>query len=504
MTISTRRVTLRRNFMTARWRWIAAVVLLVVLGAAFVSWSRTPTYRSSADVLVQPRLYAAGVAPQVPDMGTEMAVATSAAVLMIAAHRLDVPVSTLRNGASVSVPLNTHVLHISYTANDPVVAQSRAQAIAEAYVAYWRAQQPPLSGTPGQPAHILASSVLTDAPLPTAPASPNHETDIAIAIVIGLAVGVGTAYLRDRLDDRLRDGRDLERRAAGPVLTVVPRLRAVRWQPPPLITDSGSRQAGAYADLGVLLLHAAEKRLVRLVLVTTPSGLAHSAVSANLALALADSGRSVLLVHADLRRSGQARPDDDASAGLAAVIHGKIELADAIEQIGVDGLQELPAGVVRHNVAAALHGQPLRQALRQLPDFAEIVVIEGPAALAGPDVTTVAELADAVILVGDSQHTTRREVELAVQRLEAVGAKLIGSVLVTGAQRDYVTVERDFADEPTHRPRPGPGLTKGAGFESPAEADAMTGAAELAGIDDDTDHDLAAEGWTNAMATGKR
>jgi Mrp family chromosome partitioning ATPase len=373
------------------------------------------------------------------------------------------------------------------------VAHDRAQAIADAYVAYWIQQQPPLQQQgSGRAPDILASSVLSDATLPTAPSSPNHEVDLVIALVIGLALGVGTAYLRDRMDDRLRDARDFERHG-GPILTTVPRTRRRPWQAPAIVSAPTSSQASAYADLVVHLLRVTERRLVHLVLVTTPSGAAHGAVSANLAVGLAEAGRSVLLVHADLRRQPKRPPEpDDAAAGFAAVIRGGTELADVLEPTGIPRLHEVSSGVVQGNVAVALHSQELRATLRRLPDFADIAVVEGPPVLAGPDVSTIAEMADAVVLVGDSRHTTRREVDAAVARLGTIGAKFIGSVLVTGSPTPDGPTVLALPRSPSKRPEPGPGLAR------------VTPASELDEDDDIPMDELQANGWPDAVPTGKR
>ena len=79
-----------RGLFVTHWRWLILVTLVVVGAAAMLSYSRTPTYKSAADVLVQPRLFAAATAPQAPDMGSEKAAAGSTVVLDIAARALGV------------------------------------------------------------------------------------------------------------------------------------------------------------------------------------------------------------------------------------------------------------------------------------------------------------------------------------------------------------------------------------------------------------------------------
>ena len=421
-----------RNFITARWRWITVVALVVVACAAAMSWSRTPTYKSAADVLVQPRMFAAGTAPQAPDMGSERAVARSAAVLNIAGRMLHVPAAAVAHGLSVSVPLNTHVLHISYASSDPAVARHRAQAVADAYVKYWIAQQPPLTGVAAGAGHtrILPSAVISNAKQPEAASSPNHTVDVAIAVLIGIALAIGTAYLRDRLDDRLRGPADLEGCSGGPVVAVVPSSPLALLGTRAVICPQRSAAGAVYEDLAVHLLRMAAHDSMQLVLVTSPTGRGQTAVSANLAAALAETGKQVVLVHANLRRPlTDVVFGGNPTLGLATLLDGRATPADVLQSTGTPGLMELPAGVVNGSVPAALHSNELRDALWLLSRYADVVVINGPAVLAGEDVATLVEVADGVLLAADGRRTRRAEVHAAAARLIPARANLVGWVL---------------------------------------------------------------------------
>lgn len=427
-----------RGLFVTRWRWLILVTLVVVGAAAMLSYSRTPTYKSAADVLVQPRLFAAATAPQAPDMGSEKAAAGSTVVLDIAARALGVPTSSLAKGVSVSVPLNTNVLHISCSSAVPQQAQQCAEAVATAYVSYWLAEQPTLDPhTSARPtrAQILNTSVITPAKLPTAPASPNHVVDVGIAVIIGLLLAVGTAYLRDRLDDRLRGPDELEDNGGGPVLGLVPRGSHTRSDPI-VARRPDTPGAEAYRELRTLLLRIAEQRGAKSLLVTSPAGEVQSTVSANLAVTIAMTGRRVILVHADMRRPhGHELFGVDAGPGLADVLEGRADLASVLIQPATPGLQIISAGVLMDDIGNALHPSRLGEVVRRLCTAADIVLIDAPAALAGSDIATMVEVVDMVLLVGDARRTTRAQVRAASGRLAHVRQILIGCVLVNYGRR---------------------------------------------------------------------
>jgi succinoglycan biosynthesis transport protein ExoP len=452
-----------RGFIVTRIRWIVAVTMVAIGAAAFVSWSETPTYSSAAEVLVQPRVFTPGTAPQAPDMGTEKAVATSDAVLLRASRLIGVPVAQLSHGLSVSVPLNTNTLRIAYSSTDPARSQRRAQAVADAYTAYWLAEQPsPRTSPRTAGGDLVGSSVISDATRPSAPSSPNHMVDLIVATVIGLMVAAGTAFIRDRFDDRLRAPNEFDEFGAGPVLAVIPAVRHRGGDARNRLVMARSPESGAahaYQDLRTLVFRAAAQRYAKTLLVTSPAGDRQTLVAANLAIALATAGQRTILVCADLRwPHGHELFGEFNAGGLASVVEGRGSVADALRPTDVKGLQVLPAGSLEGDYGAALHSPALRQAMRRLSAAADFVVIDAPPALAGADTGALAELVEMILLVGDARRTTRRQVSATVDQLRHVSAQIIGSVVDNFGRRTRPISQpltplpdrEDFADPKVH------------------------------------------------------
>lgn len=423
----------RPGFLTARMGWIIVVTLVSIGAAVFVSWSQKPVYRSTASVLVQPRVFSAGTAPQAPDMGTEKTVASSGAVLQRASRVLGVPGNELSRGLSVSVPLNTNVLRISYASKDRKQAQRRAQALAEAYTQYSQAEQPSSRTSPRTAGgELIGNSVITAAAVPTSPVSPNHVVDLIVATVIGFMVALGTAFVRDRFDERLRWPQEFEDVGAGPVLAVIPAIRKRRGNRAALvmIRSPDSAAARGYQDLRTMVFRAAAHRNARTLLVTSPAGDRQTMVAANLAIALAQAGQRVTLLCADMRwPHGHELFGEYNTVGLASVVEGRVALPDALRSTDIPGVKVLPAGWLEGDYGAALHGAALRQVIARLRESSDFVVIDAPPALAGADTGALAELAEMVLLVGDARHTTRRQAIAAVDQLKHVSSRLIGCVV---------------------------------------------------------------------------
>ncbi len=384
----------------AYWSWILLITLLVTVGAGALAEMQTPIYKSQAEVAVYAASSAGSSALQSYVMGTEKRVASSGAVLSVASQSLLISVGNLQHGLSITVPAETDLLVISYSDPNPQVAQSVADGVAQAYIAYRSSKASPVA-TGNTPATSVTTTpvqaaVITYAALPTSPVSPNRLLIIGAALVLGLALGIGMALLRDAMDDGLRGPLDLQLQTDTPVLAQIPRFQRKRRSVTErlvIMRNSNSSVAEAYRNLRTRVLQVAGWRRANLLLVTSPGREDKATVAANLAAALALSGRRVVLVCADLRWGrthalfGLAtRP------GLAKVVNGAFTLGDALRWTEVPRLQVLPGGPPAEDGA-------------------------------------LAELGAMILLVADARASTRAELRDATQQLGHVRDQLIGCVL---------------------------------------------------------------------------
>jgi succinoglycan biosynthesis transport protein ExoP len=413
-----------------QWSWILLITAVVTAGAAVLAELQTPIYKAQAEVAVYPPSWAGSAVPIV--LGTEKGIVSSDAVLSIASQSLLIYESTMRHGLSITIPVDTDLLVISYSDPDPQVAQSVAEGIAQAYVGY-RAEKAPPSAAGNTTAEAVKAVVITDAPLPTSPVSPNRPLIIGAALMLGLTLGIGLALLRDKLDDGLRGPLDLQTQTDAPVLAQIPAFsRKQRSMADGLVVlrNPSSTVAEAYRNLRTRVLQVAGWRRSNVLLATSPSGEDKATVAANLAAALAVSGRSVVLVCADLRWGRtHALFGLDNRVGLANVVNGDARLADALRWTKVCGLQVLPGGQAYFDPSSVLQSTVFRKLLDELRSQADFVVIDAPAVLASADTAVLAELGAMILLVADAQSSTRAEVRTAMRDLAHAHDDVIGSVL---------------------------------------------------------------------------
>jgi capsular exopolysaccharide synthesis family protein len=211
-----------------------------------------------------------------------------------------------------------------------------------------------------------------------------------------------------------------------------------------LLTDPHSASAEAYRSLAANLQFAyADRQLQTIGITSAAQGEGKSTTVANLAVALAQTGRSVIVVDADLRRPGQhalfgLNRDD----GLANVLKGdgagcsaKLPLQDTVAA----GVRVLTSGPLPANPLEALASRRFDQLLAQVRAEADFVLVDTPPAGALADVAVVAPRLEGMLLVGSAGKTKRDLARRAREQLERVNANLLGVVLtdVRGTEKLY-------------------------------------------------------------------
>jgi capsular exopolysaccharide synthesis family protein len=421
--------------------WISVITIAAVAGAHLLLHSQTRMYKSQATVQVLPPGTPTGV-NQAPDMATEKGIVSSGVVLRTAAQTLQLPqANLLYQGLSVNAPGNSFLLYISYSSPSPLTAQQRAEAIAKAYVAY-RTPPKPTPEAKGKTPTVITTptaTLVTEATLPKSPSSPKPGLDYSVAVLLGLTLGIGTAAIRDRLNDRLRGPADLEERTGTPLLALIPAFWAVGRRLARklvIVSQPQSVVADGYRGLRARIMQAAAAQGARTLVVTSPAREDTDALAANLAVALAQSGRSTILLCADLRWGHAHRLLGlDDTEGVTGILGRRAFFARALMSTGVPGLEVLPAGPPPLDTGAMLQRPTFRTMLGVLTDRADFVIITAPPVLASADAQILADLADMTLLVADARRSARAQVRTAMRELAPVRDKIVGCALTSVGKR---------------------------------------------------------------------
>lgn len=255
----------------------------------------------------------------------------------------------------------------------------------------------------------------------------NNRRTLMLGLIVGLIFGVGLALLREYLDDTVRDKESAQRDLGLPVLANLPASDG-----PDGFVEGTSGTLEAARTLRATLASLGFPQEKRMLVITSTLAKSRATALASLAAAVAESGRTVLVIGSDLR---SARTHDAFgianTVGLANVIRGQIAFEKAIRPApGLDGVYVLPCGPMIGNPGELLSSEEMAFTLRKARRWADVVLLDAPPVLAAADASILGAYADGVVLVLASGHTNRAQANEAKEQLVAAGARVLGAVLI--------------------------------------------------------------------------
>ncbi len=272
-------------------------------------------------------------------------------------------------------------------------------------------------------------TVLEPAQRPSSPVGPNKISIMLLSMAIGLTIASGSAYLLEYLDDTLRSTDEIIRVLGLPVIGHLGEVENEDENIIHVAVEPNSIVAEAYRALRSNIVFLSKGENLRTILVTSPDVAAgKTSVSVNLATVLAQGGKDVLVVDADLRKHGFSRYlDSPNQVGFGEVLEGKLSLDQAITSWKFEHLKILPAGNLDTNPADLMASQKMEEHLKELGTKADLVIIDGPPILV-TDAALLASYVDGVLLVIRHGQTKRAEAKIGLEQLRRTGARIVGVV----------------------------------------------------------------------------
>jgi tyrosine-protein kinase Etk/Wzc len=274
-------------------------------------------------------------------------------------------------------------------------------------------------------------SITQPATIPANPTGSRTTRTIFFALIVGGVLGVMAALVLEQVDTRVRDPEDAQRVAATGVLGIIPELRSAANRPLALATDEQGLGAEAFRKLRTNLRFVRAER-PRAIAVTSPSPEeGKSVTAANLALAIAQQGQTVLLVDADLRRPVQHEIFEiERAPGLSDALVGLVQpLAATQPYHGMPNVYIMACGTEAPNPAELLGSESFVRFLHQMLEKFDTVIIDTPPVNAVTDAAVIGSVCDGVLLVAEAGRTDRSVLANAVNELRHARGSVLGIVL---------------------------------------------------------------------------
>lgn len=421
---------LRRN-----WILILAATLVGISAGGLTSILSTPKYTAETQLFVA--IQSSGSVQDLQQGNTfgqarvqsYVKTVDSPIVLQPAIDTLGLHITAEELGARIKATsdVNTVLIGITATDDSPVQAAAIARAVADSLVRTVDKLETPKAGGES-PVHL---TVITPATAPLTPSAPNTRMNIILGLLIGLGCGFAGALLRTTMDSRIRGEADLRQVTTAPLLGGISFDKDAARNP--LLTQSPpqSPRAESFRQLRTNLQFANVSGQGKTVLVTSSiPGEGKSTTAANLAIAMAQSGKAVCLVDADLRRPmvhdylGLER-----NAGLTTTLVGRATIQDVLQPWGDNSLYVMTSGQIPPNPSELLGSAAMQEVLQDLESIFDAVIVDAPPLLPVTDAAVLAQHVGGVVVVVGSHTIRRKDLEKSLTALEMVNARILGYVL---------------------------------------------------------------------------
>jgi succinoglycan biosynthesis transport protein ExoP len=307
---------------------------------------------------------------------------------------------------------------------------------------------------------------------PGGPSSPNLKQDLSSGLLFGLVFGVGLVLLLEYFDRTVKTAEQVERLLGLPTLAVIPDINDTgtgyggyrgyggygygislgkgnkgkgtgsrRWlekkknEMPArieLVPHEGPRLAvsEAYRSLRTALLLSSAHELKVVAVTSAVASEGKSATASNLAVVMAQLGRRVLIIDADLRKPRLHEVLQVSNrVGLVSCLTGGADLEAIVARTSVPQLYAIPSGPIPPNPSELLASERMSELVKAARARFDFVVIDTPPLLPVTDATLVGNLVDGVTLCLRAGKVTREEARSCLDRLNRAGVKVLGVVL---------------------------------------------------------------------------
>lgn len=276
--------------------------------------------------------------------------------------------------------------------------------------------------------------VLSYAVAPSRPSYPDKMLLLSLASALSLFVGLGLAFLLEKLDNTFRSAGQLEKVGHFPCFALIPEVDTLKSGPTAdfIISKPSSTAAESVRTLRTVInLRASTPERPKVVTITSSlPGEGKSTLAGWLARLAAKSGERVILIDADLRRPSIHRAFGASNeVSIVEYLTGKIQLKDAIQKDSASGLHILYGKSVPNSALDLVTSQKMSDMVAALREAYDLVIIDSPACLAVSDARVLARLSDQTLYAVSWDKTPREIVMGGVKQFSDMGYGPLAFVL---------------------------------------------------------------------------
>ncbi|WNG82936.1 polysaccharide biosynthesis tyrosine autokinase [Mycobacterium sp. ITM-2016-00316] len=422
------------KLLRSRWLIVCATLAASIVLAIIVTAMTTPLYKASTRLFVSTESGSSLAEAYQGNRFSQERVKSYAELIegQTVAQRtidklgLDITAGELQEKVTASAKLDTVLINVSVLDESPVRARDIANSLSDEFVVMIRELETPEPGATPDARVVVEQR----ASIPERPVTPDTTRNIGLGVILGLALGIGLAVLRDMLDNTVKDRATLEAVTGSGVVGNIPLDKERRKNPAISFDSDRSAISEAFRKLRTNLQFLAVDNPPRAIVITSSMPAEGKSTTAiNIALALAEAEHNVVIVDGDLRRPSLHKYLDlVGTVGVSTVLSGGASLSESLQKTRFPGLTALTSGAIPPNPSELLGSQAAKNLLAELRAEFDYVIVDSTPLLAVTDAAILAAAADGVLMMARFGKTKRDELSHAVGSLEGVGAPMLGTV----------------------------------------------------------------------------
>ncbi|ADG99912.1 protein-tyrosine kinase [Bifidobacterium longum] len=342
---------------------------------------------------------------------------------------LDMTTTDLAGVVTATNPTNTFMVDISAEVGDPQQAADIANSVAK-NLSDQISSDLYNSSSSGSPIKL---TVVQKAQTPTGQSSPNIPLYLAAGLILGLIVGIGVALLKDILNTKVDSTDDVRELTHASSLGTVPQAAILDDSRPVVVAQPAGSEAEEFrrirTNLSFLTTTATQGHGRLLVITSTDPSEGKTTVSSNVAVALAEEGKSVLLVDADLRHPSVAHKlGIEGHVGLSHVLSRQASPADVIQKYWKPNLHIMPAGKRPANASILLNSDLMKEMVGQALTQYDYVIIDTAPLSVASDATVFGRMAGGLVLVTGKGIVEKKELRSTATALQTAEVPILGFI----------------------------------------------------------------------------
>lgn len=380
-----------------------------------------PMYKASTSILVGndsgEKITASDVSTYQSLSKTYVQIARSRKVAEMTSERLKDGTTTIDIQSSVAVNdlAGTQIISISATCGNAKSAADRANTFAEVLIL--ESKRLFESGN---------AQIIDKALIPLEPVYVSKTRIIPIALFGGLFFSIILVLFLEYVDNTIKTVKDVKIHVDAPIIGVIPKNADSRLI---MKEESESFASQAYRTLRTNIQFYKYKWLHTIVITSPGTGVGKTTLTANLALAISQSGKSVLIIDCDLRKPALHKIFEISNVkGLSDVLIENLNIEEIVHSVS-ENLDVLTAGNVQRNASEILSSQNMSSFLRKVETKYDKIIIDSPALLSVTDAQVLSTKVDGIVFVIASEQSSIESVRKSTELLNIVNANIIGVVL---------------------------------------------------------------------------